>query len=93
MHWSVDDAGLVQVQKRKFGAFGSRLLSLFFIRPFLKVRLDAMGSEVWLLLDGKRTVAAVLQQLQADHPDEPNLPDRLGRYLGAMAQTGLVRLR
>lgn len=91
--WSAGADGLVHVERRKFGAAGSRLLGLFGVKPTLTVHLDALGSEVWKLLDGRRTVGEVLEALRAGHPDEDGLPERLGVFLGRAVSNGLVRLR
>lgn len=91
--WREDDEGRVAVTRRKFGPVGSALLRLVRIRPTLTVHLDPLGSEVWRLLDGKRTVAEVLAELQSEFPDEPDLADRLGQYLSSLASHRLVRFR
>lgn len=91
--WAVEADGRVRVEKRKFGAAGSRLLRAFRVRDTLTVRLDPLGSEVWGLLDGRRTVADVLALLQEAHPDEDDLATRLGTFLGTMVSNDLVRLR
>lgn len=91
--WEEDPEGRVVVRRRKFGPVGSAVLRLVRIQPTLTVRLDAMGSEVWRLLDGTRTVAAVLAELQSEFPGEPDLADRLGQYLSSLAGNRLIRFR
>lgn len=86
-----DEDGLVVLRKPKMGRFGTGLLRLFRIDPLLTLRLDDLGSDVWRLLDG-RTAGAVLAALQEQHPDEDDLPERLGRHLGTLVGHGLVRL-
>ncbi len=91
--WSTAEDGRVQVQKSKFGPAGSRLLKAFRVPPVLTVKLDALGSELWTLMDGKRTVADLLAALHETHPDEADLPARLGKFLSTMVSNDLVQLR
>ncbi len=91
--WEVAPDGRVHVHKSKFGPAGSRMLKAFRVKPTLTVKLDALGSEVWQLLDGRRRVADVLAELRRRHPDEEDLPARLGKFLSTMVSNDLVRLR
>lgn len=89
--WQELPDGRIAIEKRKFGATATKLLAAFKIPPTLTITLDALGSEVWRLMDG-RTVGAILQELQQSHPDETDLPARLGQYLSTMVSNELVRL-
>ena len=82
---------LVAVEKRKFGTAASKLLGAFKIPPTITIKLDAIGSDVWRLLDG-RTVGEILQELQRRYPDEDDLPARLGQYLSTMVSNELIAL-
>ena len=84
-----EEGGRVVVRRRKYGACGSAVLRLFRIDPVLTVRFDDLGSEAWLLLDG-RTAGEVLEALRTTRPDEPQLPQRLGRYLSLLTSNGLI---
>lgn len=86
-----EDHGVVVVRKAKMGRFGTGLLQLFRIDPMLTVRLDALGSEVWRLMDG-RTAGEIAAELAARHPDMDNVPERLGQYLATLVGQGMVRL-
>ncbi len=90
--WTVLADGRVQVTKSKFGPAGSKLLKAFKVPPTLTVKLDVLGSELWQLMDGKHTVAELLASLQKTHPDESELPARLGKFLSTMVSNDLVKL-
>jgi hypothetical protein len=51
-------------------------------RPFLKVNLDEIGSAVWLLCDGKRSVGEIAEPLRERFREtiEPCY-DRLGQFM------------
>jgi hypothetical protein len=53
------------------------------------VRLDAMGSFVWLRLDGRTTVGAIAEAMTADFEPE-HLPERVGLFVRGLRQHGLV---
>lgn len=91
--WQADARGLITVRRRKFGPIGTAILRLFRVAPDLTVHLDALGSDVWRLLDGQRTVSETLAALEAAHPDEADLPERLGGYLSRLAAARLIRLK
>ncbi len=90
--WEVLPDGRVAITKRKFGAAASKLLAAFKVPPTLTLKLDGLGSEAWKLMDGKRTVGDVASALLAAHPDESDVPARLGQYLSTLVSNDLVRL-
>lgn len=89
--WEELADGRVAVSKKKFGPAASRLLQALRMPPTLTVKLDTVGSDVWRLMDG-RSVAQILEELRRLHPEEEDLPERLGQYLSTMVSNELVRL-
>ncbi len=71
---------------------GLLLLRALRMRTTRLLRLDAMGSQVWRLLDG-RPVSDVLAALQQQYPDEDDLAMRLGHYLGTLVGQGAATLQ
>lgn len=90
---STDEHGRVTVRRRRFGAVRAALVRPFGVPSEFTVRLDALGSEAWTLLDGKRTVGEVHAELVRRRPGEKDLAARLGKFLSAMVSHRLVRLR
>lgn len=84
--------GHIALRRRKMGPVRSWILRLFRVDPFLTLHLDALGSEVWGLLDGHRSAREVLGVLVQRHPDEPDLAPRLGTYLSTLVRNRLIRL-
>jgi hypothetical protein len=87
-----EEQGLVVLVRRRFGPVRRGVLRLFKVEPDLTVRLDALGSTVWGLIDGQRTVAQIKVELDARFPGEADLAPRLGKFLGAMVSRNLVLL-
>lgn len=90
--WDVLPDGRIAITKRKFGAATAKLLGLFKVPPTMTLKLDALGSEAWKLMDGSRTIGQVAEALVAAHPDEKDVPARLGQYLSTLVSNELVRL-
>ncbi len=89
---SSEEAGRITVLQRRKGVLRPRILRLFGIPPFLKIHLDPLGSEVWRLVDGVRSVADIKIALEAKFPDETQVAARLGHFFGLMVSKGLVTL-
>jgi len=85
--------GRVTVARRRFGPVRSAMLRAFRIPPTFTVHLDPLGTEVWNLVDGSRTVGDVLRQLEAAYPGEQGLNARLGTFVGAMVSRGFLVLK
>lgn len=90
---STDERGLVTVRRRRFGPVRGLLARAAGVSPEFTVKLDALGSEAWRLLDGRRTVGEVHAELVRRLPGEKDLAARLGKFLSAMASHAMVRLR
>ncbi|HUV36250.1 MAG TPA: PqqD family protein [Patescibacteria group bacterium] len=79
----IGDDNLVTLLAPRFkSAFLRKWLEPRLKQPFLKVKLDEVGSTVWLLCDGIRTVKEIAEPLRERFQDslEPCY-DRLGAFL------------
>jgi hypothetical protein len=57
-----DDAGLITVLMPRFrNRIMKRLFEPRNKSPYIKIKLDDIGSEIWLLCDGKRTVGEIAE--------------------------------
>jgi hypothetical protein len=87
-------SGLVTVLAPRFGANGpGRFLQrrLPPQRRHIQVRLEARGSFVWDLVDGKRTVLDLTRAFEAEFPAESQeSPVRVGTFLMSLAQNGFI---
>lgn len=95
LEWSEED-GIVTIQikhqERRKSGWKSVLVGLFLpAPPDRKVELDTIGSEVWLLIDGQRTmgdIAAALAQKYQLAPREAELS--LQQYCKELGRRGYV---
>lgn len=84
--------GSITLLKPRRAGLRTAVVRMFGVPRVLKVNLDAMGSDVWRLIDGARTVADIRAELAARHPGETELPRRLGAYFSVLVSKGLVDL-
>ncbi|MCZ7558277.1 MAG: PqqD family protein [Bacteroidia bacterium] len=92
--YDVDDEGIVTVRvpRFKYQWMATRFLPKW-KNPNILTRLDAIGSQVWLNIDGQRTVAAIAALAderfgEAMHP----LHDRLSVFLHSLLRRGFISL-
>jgi hypothetical protein len=88
------DDGTVDVLVPRYGGgrVGRLLRSVLNNKP-VRVQLDDIGTKVWRLCDGRRTVLDIGTELQDAYGEriEP-LYDRLGQFLEQMRKSGLIDL-
>jgi len=81
----INTEGLVTILFPKFKS--ARLNSFIFARksPFIRLNLDEIGSESWLLIDGKRNVDEIAQKLTEKFGDKVHpASERLGKFLSQL---------
>ena len=76
----------------------SRLLERFGGRPekvrIKKLQLDELGTEVWEMVDGRRTVREIVADFAAAHRLEPREAEvSVTHFLRMLGQRGLIGLR
>lgn len=94
VRWS-EDGGRVVVVRRRWGPLRSRIGALLGANPDMTVRLDTLGSAAWRILaapQGAATVGDALARLHREFPGEPDLPQRLGRFVGTMVSQRMLKL-
>jgi len=63
-------------------------------RAHVEVRLEAFGSTIWRLLDGRRNLAEIMRAFVAAHPDQADqASERVWIYLQELERHGFVSLR
>jgi hypothetical protein len=87
------ERGAVSVRRVRYRGLRAAVLKVFGIPPTFTIHLDTLGTEVWLLIDGRRTVAEIRDELAKREPQATDLGPRLGKFLGAMVSRKFVVLR
>ena len=81
LSWSTDTQGLVTLEVENTG-WVNRLAQICFGRPRVSyIHLDAHGSFIWPLLDGKESILQLAQRVEERFGEEAHpLHERLARY-------------
>ncbi|MBA4378501.1 MAG: hypothetical protein C0395_07595 [Gemmatimonas sp.] len=63
-------------------------------RAHVEVRLEAFGSTIWRLLDGRRSLAEIMRAFVAAHPDQADqASERVWIFLQELERHGFVSLQ
>ena len=95
IEWSKDEEGKVTLLKPKYkSSFSKKHILPRIKNPNFKVKLDEIGSYLWLLFDGEKKVdqIAVLFQQQFGERVEP-LYDRLAKFLMNLEKNGFIKFK
>lgn len=89
--WSIDDKGVVTLEIENTGIF-NRIAQKCFHKPKITyVHLDAMGSFLWPLLDGEKTIADLGNDVDAKFGEEAYpLYERLAKYMQILDSYGFI---
>lgn len=88
-----DAHGRLTLRRRRFGPVRGRLVGMFGASPDFTIRLDALGTAAWRLMDGRRTVGEIRHALGVQFPHEADITVRLGKFLGTLVSHQMVQLR
>ena len=85
-------AGNALLRRRRFGPVRASIARVFRLSPDFTVQLDALGTAAWDLVDGRRKVREIREELQRRFPTEVDLAHRMGRFVGALVSKRMLRL-
>jgi hypothetical protein len=90
-----EDNGAVTVLIPRFGdGRAGKVLAMFFRNSPISLRLDEVGTTVWHLCDGRRSVYEIGDCLKAKFGDRIDpVYERLGVYLHRMRRAGIIDWR
>jgi len=94
LKFTIDDKGLVTIFMENKGVFHFLAQKLFKKPPVSQIHLDEMGSFIWTLIDGKRTVYEIAQQVQ-EHFGEKAEPlyQRLVQYIRTLENCNFIVIK
>ncbi len=92
-HEADDEPGTVRLLVPRFRASWLQWLQKRLRKPHIKVKLDEIGSAVWQLIDGKRMVVEIGEELER-HFGEKIHPtnERLGFFFSHLRRNKFVEL-
>ena len=93
LKWSSDCRGAVTIDIENKGVF-NRIAQLILKKPRVShVHLDEKGSCVWLLIDGRRSIAEVGRQLEGKFGENTAmLYEHLAQYMAMLHKCGFIKL-
>jgi hypothetical protein len=78
-----------------FPRFRSKFMQKYLIPknkpPSIRVRLDAHGTAVWNLIDGKRSIKVIAEILAGHFNNEPNYEYRITMFFSQLYKQGFVK--
>ncbi len=70
IEWDKDEKERVYLIKEKSKKkFMKKIIWFFNKSQVFKIHLDKLGTSVWLLIDGKRNVYEIIQEMEKNHKD------------------------
>ncbi|MSS63733.1 PqqD family protein [Lachnospiraceae bacterium WCA-693-APC-MOT-I] len=94
LDWSVDEEGIVTLNIENKGFF-NRLAQKLFRKPKVSyIHLDAFGSFIWPLLDGKTTIIELGKKVEAHFGDEASpLYERLAKFFQILDSYHFIEMK
>jgi hypothetical protein len=92
--WDTDDDGSVLILVPRYGdSRPGRWLARVLSRPDLRIRLDELGSAVWLACDGRVTVREIAGGIERRFGARvAPVAERLATFLEDLCRRGMIRL-
>jgi hypothetical protein len=59
----------------------------------IRIRLEAHGTAVWNLIDGRRTVSEIVNALSEYFDNEKNYEYRIATYISQLHKQGFIKLK
>lgn len=83
--WRTGDDGRVSITVPKFTSkTGARFVKMMHKENTFDANLDALGSFVWVMMNGQMTVQELLEKVKEKFPGEQNIDQRLFLFLQQM---------
>ncbi len=94
LDWQLDAEGKAVLLRPKFGSgVPGRFLSRWFGPSHYRIRLDSVGTAVWLGLDGEKPLAALLRELRKEFGSRVEPADqRLKLFIDDMIRKRLIEV-
>ena len=92
--WTADDKGIVTLEIENKGAFNKICQKLFKKPRISYVHLDKMGSFVWPIIDGEKSILDISKEVDKEFGEEAKpLYERLSKYFQILSSYGFVTFK
>ena len=92
--WSKDDEGIVTLEIENKGILNKICQKLFKKPKISYVHLDKMGSFIWPIIDGEKSILDISEDVDKEFGEEANpLYERLCKYFEILASYGFVTFK
>lgn len=92
--WYCSEQGKVTLKVRNRGVFNIICQKLFSTPKISRIGLDDIGSRVWLLIDGTRTVMEIGRQVDiCVGKDAHPVYERLLKYIGILKENKMIIMK
>ena len=90
--WTADDSGVITFQIENKGVFNT-IAQKFFKKPRISyVHLDEMGSFIWPLIDGEKSILQIGEYVEKHFGEKANpLYERLAKYFQILDSYGFIK--
>ncbi len=85
---------LIVLKKEHKGLFNKIAQKMFFAPSSTNLTLESYGSDVYRMIDGKKSILEIGQELKEKYGDEVEpLYERLSQYINILYSNGIVELK
>ena len=92
--WTTDDDGIVTLQIENKGIF-NRIAQKLFKKPRISyVHLDKMGSFIWPIIDGEKSILDIAETVDSKFGEDAKpLYERLAKFFQILSSYGFVTFK
>lgn len=92
--WTTDDNGTVTLEIENKGLFNKIAQKLFKKPKISYVHLDKMGSFIWPIIDGEKSILDIAEAVDKEFGEEAKpLYERLAKYFQILSSYGFVTFK
>lgn len=92
--WKADDDGIVTLEIVNKGIFNKIAQKLFKKPEISYVHLDKMGSFIWPIIDGEKSILDIAEDVDKEFGEDAKpLYERLAKYFQILASYGFVTFK
>ncbi len=92
--WQIEESSqrVIVLRPKYISKWAKKLMKPFSGESYFKIKLDAIGSQVWLACDGQNSVEQIFMQLSQSFPEERNLKERFTTFLKQLSREKFILL-